>query len=113
MEEYNSWFRRAESEMREELLEKVREEMKKKPVVIEREVSEDVKAFLCRDTNITIPTISDYDLFEVPTWALIEELKKRPGVVYRANATDKGLVGWFEHAPAIILGVKLPVNDEV
>jgi hypothetical protein len=55
----------------------------------------------------------DYDLSMFPTWALIEELKKRPGVVYRANATDKGLVGWFEHAPAIILGVKLPVNDEV
>jgi hypothetical protein len=109
------WFDqvKVETDMKEELLKKVKEELKKKPVVIEREVSEDVKAFLCRDTNITIPTISDYDLFEVPTWALIEELKKRPGVVYRANATDKGLVGWFEHAPAIILGVKLPVNDEV
>jgi hypothetical protein len=84
------WFDRVkvETDMKEELLKKVKEELKKKPVVIEREVSEDVKAFLCRDTNITIPTISDYDLFEVPTWALIEELKKRPGVVYRANATD-------------------------
>jgi hypothetical protein len=47
----------------------------------------------------------------VPTWALIEELRKRPGVVYRANATDKGLVGWFEHAPAMVFTVKLPIEE--
>jgi hypothetical protein len=111
MEEYKSWFRRAESEMKEELLERVREEMKKPPVVIEREVSEDVKAFLCRDTRFTFPTISDYELFDVPTWALIEELKKRPGVTFRANTTKDGLVGTFEHAPAMVFTVKLPIEE--
>lgn len=50
-------------------------------------------------------------IHDAPTWALIEELKKRPGVVYRANATDDGLVGWFEHAPAIVVAVKLPIEE--
>ncbi len=106
------WFDRVkvETEMKEKLLKKVKEEMEKEPVVIEREVSEDVKAFLCRDTRITFPTISDYDLFDVPTWALIEELKKRPGVTFRANTTKEGLVGTFEHAPAMVFTVKLPLE---
>ena len=44
---------------------------------------------------------------------LIEELKNRPGVTFRSNTTKDGLVGTFEHAPAMVFTVKLPVNDEV
>jgi len=64
-------------------------------------------------SSIESPKITDFNFSGVPTWALIEELKKRPGVIFRANTTKEGLVGTFERAPAIILGVKLPVNDEV
>jgi hypothetical protein len=99
MEEYNSWFRRAESEMREELLKRVKEELKNPTVVTEDKVI-DVYPF-------------DWDLYYIPTWALIEELKNRPGVTFRTNTTKEGLVGTFERAPAMVFTVKLPVNDEV
>ena len=52
----------------------------------------------------------EYDLSMVPTWALIEDLKKRPGVTFRANTTKEGLVGTFEHAPAMVFTVKLPLE---
>jgi hypothetical protein len=55
----------------------------------------------------------DAYLKALPTWRLIEELKNRPGVTFRANTTKEGLVGTFEHAPAMVFTVKLPVNDEV
>ena len=83
MEDYNIWLRRAESEMREELLEGVK---------------------------IKFPKPRSYNLSGVPTWALIEELKKRPGVTFRANTTKEGLVGTFEHAPAVVFTVKLPLE---
>ena len=83
MEDYNIWLRRAESEMREELREKVK---------------------------IKFPKPRYYDLSAAPTWALIEELKKRPGVTFRANTTKEGLVGTFEHAPAVVFTVKLPLE---
>jgi hypothetical protein len=100
-----------EKRIKRNLLERVKKELEKDPVIIERKVDWSALATGCQEVNS--PKKVNLDFSGVPTWALIEELKKRPGVVYRANATDKGLVGWFEHAPAIILGVKLPVNDEV
>ena len=53
----------------------------------------------------------DYDLSMLPTWALIEELKNRTGVTFRANTTTDGLVGTFEHAPAMVFTVKLPIEE--
>lgn len=46
----------------------------------------------------------------VPTWALLEELKRRKGVTYAAKATGD-LVGCIETAPAVALTVKLPLED--
>lgn len=51
-----------------------------------------------------------YDLCNVPTWALLEELKRRKGVTYAARATGD-LVGCIESAPAVALTVKLPLED--
>lgn len=97
MEEYKRWFRMVESEMMEELLERVREEIKKPAVVTEEKVI-DVYPF-------------DWDLYYIPTYALIEELKNRPGVTFRANTTKEGLVGTSEHAPAMVFTVKLPIEE--
>ncbi len=62
-------------------------------------------------TKIEFPPILEYDFSLVPTWALIEELKNRPGVTFRANTTKEGLVGTFEHAPAMVFTVKLPIEE--
>ena len=63
-----------------------------------------------RQEEIELPV--DYDLSMLPTWALIEELKNRPGVTFRANTTKEGLVGTFEHAPAMVFTVKLPIEGQ-
>ena len=49
-------------------------------------------------------------LCNVPTWALLEELKRRKGVTYMAKATGD-FVGCIENAPAVALTVKLPLED--
>lgn len=54
----------------------------------------------------------DVYLKALPTWRLIEELKNRPGVIFRANTTKEGLVGTFEHAPAMVFAVKLPIEGK-
>ena len=46
----------------------------------------------------------------VPTWALLEELKRRKGVTYAAKATGD-LVGCIESAPAVAITVKLPLEE--
>ena len=66
-----------------------------------------------QSTRIEFPPTPVFDFFGVPTWALIEELKKRPGVTFRANTTKEGLVGTFERAPAMVFTVKLPIESEV
>ena len=120
MDEYNSWFRRAESEMREELLERVREEIKKPPVPMGLTYMKSITQ-PCKTENRGRPNRSIYPdgelkavakeyIHDAPTWALIEELKNRPGVTFRANTTKDGLVGTFEHAPAMVFTVKLPLE---
>lgn len=65
---------------------------------------------ICEYGQDEIELSADYDLSMLPTWALIEELKKRPGVTFRANTTKDGLVGTFEHAPAMVFTVKMPIE---
>ena len=90
-------LKETEAEIKDRLKKSFEAELKKPAVVAEGKVI-DVYPF-------------DWHLHYIPTWALIEELKKRPGVVYRASASDDRLVGWFEHAPAIVMAVKLPLED--
>jgi hypothetical protein len=107
-----------EARIKRNLLERVQKELEKDPVIIEKKVDWSALArswcapigeFEQDGSGLSV----DYDLSMVPTWALIEDLKNRPGVIFRANTTKEGLVGTFEHAPAMVFTVKLPVNDEV
>jgi hypothetical protein len=91
-------LKKAEAEIKDRLKKSFEAELKKPAVVAEGKVI-DVYPF-------------DWHLHNIPTWALIEELKNRPGVIFRANTTKEGLVGTFERAPAMVFTVKLPLEGE-